>query len=76
MWYFINGFMSLGSYGVVQMSNTTNGTNNTKEIQISKVKCQNKFKIKKPNLDLCSIWILDLHFAFSLSHIPLPNSRF
>ena len=45
------------------MSNTTNGTNTTREIQKSKVKCPNKFKIKIPNLDLCSIcsiWIQDL----------------
>ena len=49
--------VSLGvmEFWVVQMSNTTNATNGTRETKRSKVKYQNKFKIKKPNLELCSI---------------------
>jgi hypothetical protein len=38
----------------VQMSNTTNATNTTREIQRSKLKYQNKFKYQYI-LDFCSI---------------------
>ncbi len=40
-------FWEFGEFRVVQMSNITNGTSLTREIQMLKVKCQKKFKIKK-----------------------------